>query len=85
MSTRHQVQECRSVCEGPKEFRIFIGASTIRQCVQRCELFGKRLAAIQDAPDAYFKAEWYKNWWLGDTRADVPAVLELLGDRVGCS
>ena len=76
--------ECRETCAGPREFRIFVGAATIKQCSDRCDAFAARLKAIETAPDAYFKAQWYKNWWLGDTVADVPAVVGLVADHLGC-
>ena len=77
--------QCRDVCAGPKEFRIYMGFPTIRQCQARCDLFAERLRVIETAADSYFKPEWYKNWWLGDTRADVPAVVELVAQKLGCA
>ena len=46
--------------------------------------FAARLRAIETAPDAYYKAQWYKNWWLGDAVADVDAIVDLVGDHLGC-
>lgn len=75
---------CRSVCEGPAEFRIYMGFPTIVQCQDRCDAFAARLAKIETAKDAYYKPEWYKNWWLADAAADVAAVVELVAQELGC-
>lgn len=79
------LRQCRDVCAGPPEFRIYMGFPTIRQCQDRCDTFAARLKVIETAPDSYYKPEWYKNWWLGDTHADVPAVVELIGQHLGCA
>ncbi|KAH8058622.1 hypothetical protein JL722_5843 [Aureococcus anophagefferens] len=79
------VLSCRDVCAGPPEFRIYIGFPTIKQCQDRCDAFALRLSKLETAPDAYFKPEWYKNWWLGDAEADVPAVVALVSEHLGCA
>lgn len=78
-------ESCRDVCAGPPEFRIYIGFPTIKQCQDRCDAFALRLSKLETAPDAYFKPEWYKNWWLGDAEADVPAVVALVSEHLGCA
>ena len=72
------------MCEGPAEFRIYMGFPTIVQCQDRCDAFAARLAKIETAEDAYYKPEWYKNWWLADAAADVAAVVELVAQELGC-
>ena len=62
-----------------------IGFPTIKQCQDRCDAFALRLSKLETAPDAYFKPEWYKNWWLGDAEADVPAVVALVSEHLGCA
>ena len=49
------------------------------------DAFALRLSKLETAPDAYFKPEWYKNWWLGDAEADVPAVVALVSEHLGCA
>ena len=78
-------RKCKSQCSGPPEFRIYIGFPTIKQCQDRCDAFALRLSKLETAPDAYFKPEWYKNWWLGDAEADVPAVVALVSEHLGCA
>ena len=50
--------KCDAVCEGPPEFRIYMGFETITQCQARCADFAARLAKIETAADAYYKPEW---------------------------
>ena len=67
-------RKCKSQCSGPPEFRRYQGEDVIARCEARCADAGLRLKALREQPDAYLRDEWYRNWWLADTHADVGAV-----------
>ena len=49
-----------------------------------CAEAGLRLKRLKEEPDSYKRDEWYRNWWLADTNADIPAVVEQLKMHLGC-
>jgi hypothetical protein len=77
-------RKCKSQCSGPPEFRKYQGEDVIARCEARCVDAGLRLKALREQPDAYLRDEWYRNWWLADTHADVGAVVEQITMHLGC-
>lgn len=77
-------RKCKASCSGPKEFRVYQGEDVIARCEQRCVDAGLRLKALREQPDSYMRDEWYRNWWLADTHADIPAVVEQIKMHLGC-
>jgi len=51
---------------------------------RRAAQAGARLKRLREEPDSYKRDEWYRNWWLADTNADIPAVVEQLKIHLGC-
>lgn len=77
-------RKCKRACSGPAEFRVFQGEAVIARCERRCDAAAGRLDDLRAQPDAYLRDEWYRNWWLADTHADVAAVVEQITVHLGC-
>merc|ERR1712232_311237 len=65
-------------------------AGQARICMQRCRALIHRnyvLKADEASGNSsnHYRKFWYMNWWEADTHADVPAIVDLVSQALGCT
>ena len=76
---------CKGTCKGPVAFRGFPQpVGSVAKCVARCEAVMKRETRLRAVPGLYLRPLWYQNWWILNAYADVPEVLDLVRQGIGC-
>ncbi|KAJ8612234.1 hypothetical protein CTAYLR_002944 [Chrysophaeum taylorii] len=79
------VLECCRECRGPPGMVAFLDKNLARSCCKRCSHANKvGTLARRDSEntDFYLRSKWFMNWWLSNSRANIPEILDLVAQHL---
>mmetsp|Transcript_16953 Transcript_16953/g.25498 ORF Transcript_16953/g.25498 Transcript_16953/m.25498 type:complete len:538 (-) Transcript_16953:94-1707(-) len=71
------VATCCKDCLGPPKFHGLVHPPSARQCCLRCAQVQNSDQNKED-PDSYQRPLWFMNWWLANTEANIPEIVDFI-------